>query len=123
MIDLSSTFHSTTISICNLLFMFMIYSWIKIKLKVLLFPIIQKRYCRHFSFIAKFVDALRSEPFTGVHFKIWQARVTLWLTTLGVFWVSNGNLEGQLTTEHEKAYEEVKTLFVSAVIRVLTDYL
>jgi hypothetical protein len=37
-IDLSSTYDSTTILICNSLFMFMIYFLIKIKLKVLLFP-------------------------------------------------------------------------------------
>jgi hypothetical protein len=37
-IDLSSTYDSTTVLICNSLFMFMIYFLIKIKLKVLLFP-------------------------------------------------------------------------------------
>jgi hypothetical protein len=37
--------------------MFMSYFWIKIKLKVLLFPIIQNPYFRHFSFISGFVDA------------------------------------------------------------------
>jgi hypothetical protein len=36
-IDLSSTFDSIVVSMYNLLFMFMIYFWIKIKLKVLLF--------------------------------------------------------------------------------------
>jgi hypothetical protein len=68
-IDLSNTFDSIVILICNSLVMFMIYFWIKIKLKVLLFPTIQKPYCRHFSFMAGFVDALRPTPFTGVHFK------------------------------------------------------
>jgi hypothetical protein len=37
-IDLSSNFDNTVVLICNSLFMFMIYLWIKIKLKVLLFP-------------------------------------------------------------------------------------
>jgi hypothetical protein len=36
-IDLSSIFDSIVVSMYNLLFMFMIYFWIKIKLKVLLF--------------------------------------------------------------------------------------
>jgi hypothetical protein len=49
--------------------MFMIYPWIKIKLKVLIFPTIQKPYYRHFSFMTGFVDALRPTPFTGVNFK------------------------------------------------------
>jgi hypothetical protein len=37
MIDLSSIFDSTVVSIYNLLFMFIIYFYIKIKLKVLIF--------------------------------------------------------------------------------------
>jgi hypothetical protein len=85
MIDLSSTFDSTIVLIYNSLFMFMIYFWIKIKLKVLPFPTIQNPYCRYFTFMAGFVDALRPAPFTGMHFKRWQARVTLWLTAMGVF--------------------------------------
>jgi hypothetical protein len=36
-IDLSSTFDNTVVLIYNLLFMFIIYLWIKIKLKVLIF--------------------------------------------------------------------------------------
>jgi hypothetical protein len=103
--------------------MFMIYFWIKIKLKVLIFPTIQKPYRRHFSLMAGFIDALRPSPFTGVHFKRWQSRFTLWLIAMGVFLVSNGKSEGQLTAEHEKAYEEVNTLFVGAVIGAIADHL
>jgi hypothetical protein len=69
MLDLSSTFSSTVVSIYNLVFMFVIYFWIKIKLKVLIFLLIQKLYFKHFSFMAAFVDALRQTPFTGLHFK------------------------------------------------------
>jgi hypothetical protein len=43
----------------------------KIKLKVLMYPTIQKPYCWHFRFMAGFVDALRPTPFTGVNFKRW----------------------------------------------------
>jgi hypothetical protein len=56
MIDLSRTCDSTATIICNALVMFMIYPWIKIKLKVLIFPTIQKPYYMHFSFMAGFVD-------------------------------------------------------------------
>jgi hypothetical protein len=73
--------------------------------------------------MAGFVDALRSAPFTGTHFKIWQSWVILWLTVMGVFWVSNDKSEGQLTAEHEKAYEEANTLFIGAVIGALADHL
>jgi hypothetical protein len=69
MIDLYKTCDAATSLICYALVMFMIYSWIKIKLKVLIYLSIQKPYCRHFSFMAGFVDALRPTPFTGVNFK------------------------------------------------------
>jgi hypothetical protein len=85
MIDLSRTCYTTAILIHNLLVMFMISPWIKTKLKVLIFLTIQKHYCRHFSFMAEFVDALKPAPFNGVNFKRWQMRVTLWLTIMNVF--------------------------------------
>jgi hypothetical protein len=85
MIDLSRTCYSTATLICNVLIMSIIYPWIKIKLVVLLFPTIQKPYCRHFSFMAGFVDALKPAPFTGANFKRLQMRITLWLTPMNVF--------------------------------------
>jgi hypothetical protein len=57
--------------------MVMIYLWINLKLKLLIFPTIQKSYCSNFSFMAGFVDALRPEKFSGEHFKRWQTRVIL----------------------------------------------
>jgi hypothetical protein len=69
MIYLSRTCDSTAILICSALVMFMIYPWIKIKLKVLIFSTIQKSYCIHFSFMAGFVDALKHASFTGAYFK------------------------------------------------------
>jgi hypothetical protein len=38
MIDLFRTYSTTASLICNALLIFMIYSWIKIKLKILIFP-------------------------------------------------------------------------------------
>jgi hypothetical protein len=43
-IDLSSTFYIIVVSIFNLLFRFVIYFWIKIKLKVLIFPTSSHRH-------------------------------------------------------------------------------
>jgi hypothetical protein len=71
MMDLSRTCGNTAALIYNALVMFMIYSWIKIKLKVLIFPSIQKLYCRCLSFMAGFVDALGPMPFTSANFKRW----------------------------------------------------
>jgi hypothetical protein len=68
-IDLSRSSCSTATLICNALVMFMIYFWIKIKLKVLIFLTFQKPYCRHFNFMAGFIDVLRPTPFTSVNFK------------------------------------------------------
>jgi hypothetical protein len=94
MIDLSKACDSNAILICNALVMFIIYPWIKIKLKVLIFRTVQKPYCRHISFMVGFVDALNPTPFTSVNFKRWQMRLTLWLTVMNVFWVSEGNPGG-----------------------------
>jgi hypothetical protein len=68
MIDLSKTCGTAISLICYALVIFMIYSWIKIKLKVLIYLSIQKLYCSHFSFMARFIDALRPTPFTGANF-------------------------------------------------------
>jgi hypothetical protein len=123
MINLSRTCDSIATLICNALVIFMIYSWIKIKLKVLIYPTIQKPYCRHFSFMAEFVDALRPMSFSGANFKRWQMRVTLWLTTMNVFCVSEVKPEGELTPEKEKEYLEANTIFCGAVVGVLAETL
>jgi hypothetical protein len=123
MIDLYRNYVSTATIICNALVMFMIYPWIKIKLKVLLFLTIQKPYCSHFSFMAGLVDASKPTSFTGVNFKRWQMRVTLWLTAMNVFWVSEGKPQEGLTPEKKKAYLEVNTIFYDAVVGVLAETL
>jgi hypothetical protein len=69
MIDLFRTCGTATSLIYYALVMFMIYSWIKIKLKVLIYLSFQKPYFRHFSFMAGFIDALSLTPFTGANFK------------------------------------------------------
>jgi hypothetical protein len=73
--------------------------------------------------MAGFVDALRPTPFTGANFKRWQMRVTLWLTGMNVFWVSEGKSEGELSPEKEKEYSEANIIFYGAVVGVLTETL
>jgi hypothetical protein len=53
---------------------------------------IQKPYYRPFTELSmtSFVDALRSEKFSGAHFKRWSVKVTDWLTDMKVFWVKDG---------------------------------
>lgn len=64
--------------------MLTVYSWIRLVEKVLIFSTIQNPYFRHFS-THGFVAALKPEKFTGMHFKRWQTRTTLWLTSMNVF--------------------------------------
>jgi hypothetical protein len=90
---------------------------------MLIFPTIQKPYFRHFSFMAEFIDVLKPTPFTGAHFNRWQMRVTLWLTNMNVFSVSEGKSEGELTPEKEKTYLEVNIIFCGVVVGVLTENL
>jgi hypothetical protein len=89
----------------------------------MLFSTIQKPYCRHFSFLAEFVDALKHAPSTGANFKRWQMRVTLWLTIINVFWVSEGKPEGKFSPGKEKAYSEANTIFCGAMVGVLVEIL
>nr|ABA95663.1 retrotransposon protein, putative, Ty1-copia subclass [Oryza sativa Japonica Group] len=106
--------------ICNA----MIYLWNKLNHYVLIISTIQKPYYRHCDFtMAGFADALRPDKFTGVHFKRWQIRVTLWLTAMKCFWVSTGKPEGILTTDQQKQFEEATTLFVGCILSVLGDRL
>jgi hypothetical protein len=73
--------------------------------------------------MARFVDALRHTPFTGANFKRWQMRVTLWLTAMNMFWVSEFKSEGELTPEKEKEYSEANTIFCGAMVVVLAEAL
>jgi hypothetical protein len=50
-------------------------------------------------------------------------RVIWWLTTMNVFWVSEGKLEGELIPEKEKEYSKANTIFCGAVVRILAETL
>nr|AAU90206.1 putative polyprotein [Oryza sativa Japonica Group] len=73
--------------------------------------------------MAGFADALRPDKFTGVYFKRWQIRVTLWLTTMKCFFVSTGKPMGVLNANHQKEFDEATTLFVGCILSVLGDHL
>jgi hypothetical protein len=50
-------------------------------------------------------------------------RVTLWLTAMNVFWVSEGKPEGELSLEKKKEYSEANTIFCGVVVEVLVETL
>ncbi|KAK1686029.1 hypothetical protein QYE76_046877 [Lolium multiflorum] len=73
--------------------------------------------------MAGFADALRPDKFTGVHFKRWQIKATLWLTHLKVFEVSDGLPEGTISDQDQNKFKENNTLFVGCVLSILADRL
>jgi hypothetical protein len=50
-------------------------------------------------------------------------RVTLWLTAMNVFWVSEGKPERELTPEKKKVYLEANKIFCGAVVGVFAESL
>nr|AAT44242.1 putative ubiquitin carrier protein [Oryza sativa Japonica Group] len=73
--------------------------------------------------MAGFADALRSDKFTGVHFKRRHISVTLWLTAMKCFWVSTDKSMGVLNADQQKEFDEATTLFVGYILSVLGDRL
>jgi hypothetical protein len=73
--------------------------------------------------MAGFIDALRPDKFTGVHFKRWQCKAELWLTMIKVFQISKGKPEGTMYDEDQKKFEEANTVFVGCTLIILADRL
>jgi hypothetical protein len=69
-----------------------------------------------------FVDSPSLDKFTSLHFKRWQAKSTLCLTTLKVFHVSAGMLEG-IYDEDQRKFQKANTIFVGCILSVLVDHL
>jgi hypothetical protein len=98
-------------------------SVIKLTKKLLNILTIQKPYMiRQFS-PAGFAAALKPSPFTGSHFKRWQNKTFLWLTTMDVQGVADGTRIGPLTPDDKKAFRNATVLFVGDVLSVLGDNL
>ena len=65
--------------------------------------------------MASFADALRPKNFSIVHFKRWQVKISNWLTTMKVFWVSVGMPEGNISEEDLRKFQDANEIFVGAV--------
>ena len=50
-------------------------------------------------------------------------KVTLWLSSMNVFWVSAGRPQGPLSAEDESRFMPANILFVGCILRVLADRL
>jgi len=76
--------------------------------------------------MAGFVDALRPNKFTGVHFKRWQVKVRLWLTVLHVLHAWEARLgipAGEHSPGERRKFTDANNIFVGCVISVLADRL
>jgi hypothetical protein len=73
--------------------------------------------------MTSFANTLKPEKFSGMHFKRWQVKVTLWLIAMNVFHISKGKLKGVLTPEEDKKYDDVNTIFTRAILSILFDCL
>src|SRR3954469_11749709 len=103
--------------------MLMIYTWINIIEKLPIFLSIQKpNVCRSFS-NSGFAAALKPSPFTGMYFKRWQTKTTLWLTAMSVFWVAGVTPTGTIAPDQEKAFKEATVVFLGEVLSVIGDKL
>jgi hypothetical protein len=71
--------------------------------------------------MASFTNALRPDKYTGVHFKRWQYKAELWLTTMKVFQISKGKPEGTMSQEDQKKFEEANIVFVRCILSILAD--
>jgi hypothetical protein len=73
--------------------------------------------------MASFVDALRSENFSGAHFKRWSIEVMDWLIAMKVFWIKDGLPERNISDEDMRKFQEVSDIFVAIVCNVLSNHL
>ena len=71
--------------------------------------------------MAGFADALRPDKFIGVHFKMWQVKVYLWLVVLHAWEAGLGIPAGDHSSEERRKFTDANKLFVECVISVLAD--
>jgi hypothetical protein len=86
-------------------------------------PTFQKPYNRSFPVpMTSFVDALRPEKFSGVHFKRWSVKITDWLSAMEVFWVKDGLPKGDISDKNQSKLQKAYDIFVG-VGNVLLNHL
>jgi hypothetical protein len=65
-----------------------------------------------------FSDARKPDKFTCVHFKRWQVKGALWLTTMKVFEVSKDKPKGAIYDEDQRKFEKANTVFVGFILSI-----
>ena len=95
----------------------LIFSWIKLILKLPKFLTIQKSD-RHFSLV-DFAGMLKSNVFEGTHYKRWRQRCILWLTAMHCYFIVEPRAVGPHTPEEERAFQHADNAFKVAILSVL----
>jgi hypothetical protein len=88
--------------------------WIKLKLKMRIYPTIQKTdVSRHFS-VSGFAAALKpSEPFDGTFYERWCSKMILWLNAINCYHAAQGKPK-LFTPEEERMFDVPITCFVES---------
>jgi hypothetical protein len=94
--------------------------WIKLKLKMPIYPTIQKPDIRYFSVSGFDVVLKPSEPFDETFYKRWHSKMILWLTAMNYSHVAQGKPK-QFTPEEERMFDVADNLFRGAVIGALAN--
>ena len=84
---------------------------------MLKFLTIPKTDIRQFS-VSGFAATLKPNDFDGTNYKIWRAKMVLWLTAINCYHVAQGKHE-QFTSEEEQKFLADGNLFWDAVISAL----
>jgi len=93
------------------LVMLMIYLFRNLIIQLLNYSNPKKPYYRQsvdFT-LASFANALRSDKFTGVHFKRWQVKCRLWLTVLYAWQARLGIPPGDHSPEERRKFTDAIT--------------
>jgi hypothetical protein len=117
MIHIVMDIFEITISMFNYLLyviIIMLIYRIKIIWKMSIILTIQKPKVRHFS-VRGFAVVLKPDPFDGINFLIWKAKMELWLTAMSCFHAAEGK-PVDLPLEDEAKFRAEDNLFRGAVI-------
>jgi hypothetical protein len=99
---------------------YLLFAWIKLCGKLLIFPTIQKPYYRQFT-PSGFAASMKPPVFEGANYKRWCVRAVLWFQTMNCYDATLGKPEGDFDPQQEANYVKINTLFKFALISVLGD--
>jgi hypothetical protein len=79
-----------------------------------------QKYDRKFSVVG-FVSMLKPNVFEGTHYKRWQQRCILWLTSMHCYFVAEPRAVGPHTPNEDRVFKHSDTTFKAAILSMLGD--